>query len=141
MLAKRRLSGKTSTLFLRHNFNDFMEKEPFTKFCGVFTSPHEWTYNMLLVAYMTNFGTLGWCLFVLWWWRTKQKSLLWPQVAYKEDDEMAIPNSRDYNRYRMISSLRQLRVCYEMGQHLKKSKNKMIKLFWKWSHFICTISS
>ena len=33
--------AKSSPLFLWHNFNDFMEKEPCTKFCGVLTSSHE----------------------------------------------------------------------------------------------------
>ena len=34
-------SAKNSPLFLWHNFNDFMEKEPCTKFCGVLISSHE----------------------------------------------------------------------------------------------------
>ena len=33
--------AKKSPLFLCHNFNDFMEKEPCTKFCGVVISSHE----------------------------------------------------------------------------------------------------
>ena len=33
--------AKKSPLFSWHNFNDFMEKEPCTKFCGVLISSHE----------------------------------------------------------------------------------------------------
>ena len=33
--------AKQSPLFLWHNFNDFMEKEPCTKFCSVLISSHE----------------------------------------------------------------------------------------------------
>ena len=34
--------GQNSSLFLWHNFNDFMEKEPCTKLCGVLIhSSHE----------------------------------------------------------------------------------------------------
>ena len=32
---------ENSPLFLWHNFNDFMENKPCTKFCGVLISSHE----------------------------------------------------------------------------------------------------
>ena len=39
---KGEMRPKTNVpLFLCHEFNDFMEKEPCTKFCGVVISSHE----------------------------------------------------------------------------------------------------
>ena len=41
VILKGNLGQKNSTLFLGHNFNDFMEKEPCTAFCPVLTNSHE----------------------------------------------------------------------------------------------------
>ena len=38
---KRDMSSKNHPCFMYHNFNDFMENEPYTKLCSVLISSYE----------------------------------------------------------------------------------------------------
>ena len=57
---------KNSPRFLWHNFNDFMEKEPCTKFCGALISSHkvmglqrfESSMSDIISAYVPNISCL-----------------------------------------------------------------------------------